>query len=119
MLARKTPGDHPVAAYFEAHIEQGPILEAADLPIGVVTGAQGQRWLEVEVTGQEAHAGPTPMAVRKDALVAAARMIDLVNRIGHDFQPNACATCGYIQSSPIHAMSIPGHAFHRRSAPSR
>ena len=107
----ETPGDHPVAAYFEAHIEQGPILEAADLPIGVVTGAQGQRWLEVEVTGQEAHAGPTPMAVRKDALVAAARMIDLANRIGHDFQPNACATCGYIQSSPNSRNVIPGHVF--------
>src|SRR5262249_16190275 len=69
-------GGQTVAAYFEAHIEQGPILEAAGKPIGVVQGAQGQRWYEVTVTGQEAHAGPTPMRRRKDALVGAARMID-------------------------------------------
>src|SRR5215470_16800491 len=76
-------GGRKVAAYFEAHIEQGPILEAAGLPIGIVTGAQGQRWYEVTVTGQEAHAGPTPMPRRRDALVGAAQMIAAVNRIGH------------------------------------
>ena len=59
-------GDRPVAAYFEAHIEQGPILEAAGKPIGVVTGAQGQRWYEITVTDQEAHAGPTPMPRWRD-----------------------------------------------------
>ncbi len=75
-------GGHKVAAYFEAHIEQGPILEAAEKPIGIVQGAQGQRWYEITVTGQEAHAGPTPMKRRRDALVGAARMIDVVNRIG-------------------------------------
>ncbi len=53
-------GGQKVAAYFEAHIEQGPILEAAEKPIGIVQGAQGQRWYEITVTGQEAHAGPTP-----------------------------------------------------------
>src|SRR6266403_1049264 len=73
-------GGREVAAYFEAHIEQGPILEAAGLPIGIVTGAQGQRWYEITVTGQEAHAGPTPMPRRRDALVGAARMIDAVNQ---------------------------------------
>ena len=104
-------GDHPVAAYFEAHIEQGPILEAAGLPIGVVTGAQGQRWYEVTVTGQEAHAGPTPMPRRRDALVGAARMIDAVNRIGHAHAPYACATVGFVQSSPNSRNTIPGHVF--------
>src|ERR1700732_3336926 len=69
-------GGRPLAAYFEAHIEQGPILEAAQKPIGIVTGAQGQRWYEVTVIGQEAHAGPTPMPRRHDALVGAPRMID-------------------------------------------
>jgi N-carbamoyl-L-amino-acid hydrolase len=100
-----------VAAYFEAHIEQGPILEAEKKTIGVVTGAQGQRWYEITVTGQEAHAGPTPMARRKDALVGAARMIDAVNRIGLEHQPNACATVGHVQVSPNSRNTIPGKVF--------
>jgi beta-ureidopropionase / N-carbamoyl-L-amino-acid hydrolase len=104
-------GGCPVAAYFEAHIEQGPILEAAGLPIGVVTGAQGQRWYEVTVTGQEAHAGPTPMPRRRDALVGAARMIDMVNRIGHAHAPYACATVGFVQVSPNSRNTIPGRVF--------
>src|SRR5882724_5828750 len=104
-------GGRPVAAYFEAHIEQGPILEAANLPIGVVTGAQGQRWYEVTVTGQEAHAGPTPMPRRRDALVGAARMIDAVNRIGHAHAPYACATVGFVQVSPNSRNTIPGRVF--------
>src|SRR5580692_7494521 len=104
-------GEHLVAAYFEAHIEQGPILEAAGLPIGIVTGAQGQRWYEITVTGQEAHAGPTPMPRRRDALVGAARMIDAVNRIGHAHAPYACATVGFIQSSPNSRNTIPGRVF--------
>src|SRR5580700_6970884 len=104
-------GEHPVAAYFEAHIEQGPILEAAGLPIGIVTGAQGQRWYEITVTGQEAHAGPTPMPRRRDALVGAARMIDAVNRIGHDNAPYACATVGFAQVFPNSRNTIPGKVF--------
>src|SRR6266436_2166079 len=104
-------GRRPVAAYLEAHIEQGPILEAANLPIGVVTGAQGQRWYEVTVTGQEAHAGPTPMPRRRDALVGAARMIDAVNRIGHAHAPYACATVGFVQVSPNSRNTIPGRVF--------
>jgi N-carbamoyl-L-amino-acid hydrolase len=101
----------PTAAYFEAHIEQGPILEAEKKTIGVVTGAQGQRWYEVTVTGQEAHAGPTPMSRRKDALVGAARMVDAVNRIGHKHQPDACATVGHMQVSPNSRNTIPGRVF--------
>jgi beta-ureidopropionase / N-carbamoyl-L-amino-acid hydrolase len=104
-------GEHPVAAYFEAHIEQGPILEAAGLPVGIVTGAQGQRWYEITVTGQEAHAGPTPMPRRRDALVGAARMIDAVNRIGHAHAPYACATVGFVQVSPNSRNTIPGRVF--------
>jgi N-carbamoyl-L-amino-acid hydrolase len=104
-------GGRPVAAYFEAHIEQGPILEAAQKPIGVVTGAQGQRWYEITVTGQEAHAGPTPMPRRRDALVGAARMIDAVNRIGHAHAPHACATVGFVQVSPNSRNTIPGRVF--------
>jgi N-carbamoyl-L-amino-acid hydrolase len=108
---REPVGGRPVAAYFEAHIEQGPILEAAGLPIGVVTGAQGQRWYEITVTGQEAHAGPTPMPRRRDALVGAARMIDAVNRIGHMHAPYACATVGFVQVSPNSRNTIPGRVF--------
>jgi beta-ureidopropionase / N-carbamoyl-L-amino-acid hydrolase len=104
-------GGRSVAAYFEAHIEQGPILEANGNTIGVVTGAQGQRWYEVTVTGEEAHAGPTPMPRRKDALVAAARMIDAVNRIGHAHAPLACATVGFVQVSPNSRNTIPGRVF--------
>jgi beta-ureidopropionase / N-carbamoyl-L-amino-acid hydrolase len=104
-------GGRPVGAYFEAHIEQGPILEANGNTIGVVTGAQGQRWYEVTVTGQEAHAGPTPMPRRKDALVGAARMIEAVNRIGHAHAPYACATVGFVQVSPNSRNTIPGRVF--------
>jgi beta-ureidopropionase / N-carbamoyl-L-amino-acid hydrolase len=107
----ETCGGQKVAAYFEAHIEQGPILEAAEKPIGIVQGAQGQRWYEITVNGQEAHAGPTPMKRRKDALVGAARMIDAVNRIGHAHPPYACATVGFIQSSPNSRNTIPGRVF--------
>ncbi len=104
-------GGRPFTAYFEAHIEQGPILEAEGKTVGVVTGAQGQRWYEVTVTGQEAHAGPTPMPRRKDALVGASRLIQAVNRIGLAHPPNACATVGFIQSSPNSRNTIPGRVF--------
>src|SRR3546814_9737445 len=67
-------GDRPAKAYFGAHIEQGPILETEKKTIGVVTGAQGQRWYEATYTGMEAHAGPTPMARRRDALVGASQL---------------------------------------------
>lgn len=100
-----------VGAYFEAHIEQGPILEAEKKTIGVVTGAQGQRWYEVTVTGQEAHAGPTPMPRRRDALVGTARLIEIVNQIGLRFAPNACATVGFVQVSPNSRNTIPGRVF--------
>jgi beta-ureidopropionase / N-carbamoyl-L-amino-acid hydrolase len=104
-------GGRNIGAYFEAHIEQGPILEAEKKTIGIVTGAQGQRWYEVTVVGQEAHAGPTPMRRRKDALVGAARMIEAVNRIGLDHQPYACATVGFVQSFPNSRNTIPGRVF--------
>jgi beta-ureidopropionase / N-carbamoyl-L-amino-acid hydrolase len=104
-------GGRTVAAYFEAHIEQGPILEANGNTIGVVTGAQGQRWYEVTVIGAEAHAGTTPMPRRKDALVAAAQMIETVNRIGHAHAPLARTTVGFVQVSPNSRNTIPGRVF--------
>jgi N-carbamoyl-L-amino-acid hydrolase len=107
----EAPVGRPVHAYFEAHIEQGPILEDEGKTIGVVTGAMGQRWYEITVSGEEAHAGPTPMHKRRDALVGAARMIDLVNRLGFDFGPNAHATCGVIAVEPASRNVIPGRAW--------
>nr|WP_067288318.1 Zn-dependent hydrolase [Marinobacterium profundum] len=104
-------GGRPFKAFFEAHIEQGPILEDEDKQIGVVTDAQGQRWYEITLTGQESHAGPTPMTRRRDALVGAARLIDTVNRIGMDHQPNACATVGLVQVFPNSRNVIPGQVF--------
>jgi len=110
--AGKEPvGEHAVGAYLEAHIEQGPILEAEKKTVGVVTGAQGQRWYEITVTGMEAHAGPTPMRRRRDALVGASRMVDAVNRIGLANQPNACSTVGMLEVSPNSRNTIPGRVF--------
>ncbi len=102
---------HPVGAYFEAHIEQGPILEAEDKTIGVVTDAQGQRWYELTFTGVESHAGPTPMSRRKDALLGAARVVDAVNRIGLSHAPLACATVGMMNVYPNSRNVIPGRVF--------
>ena len=78
----------------------------------MVTGAQGQRWYEITMTGQEAHAGPTPMEVRRDALRRRARMIvQLVNHIGLQHAPLACATVGLVQVSPNSRNTIPGRVF--------
>ncbi len=109
--AGEAPVGKPVRAFFEAHIEQGPILEAEGETIGVVTHAQGQRWYECTFTGQEAHAGPTPMRTRRDALVGAARVIDAVNRIGLAHAPLACATVGLVQAFPNSRNTIPGKVF--------
>jgi len=104
-------GGREIGSYFELHIEQGPILEAEEKTIGIVTDAQGQRWYEINITGRESHAGPTPMPVRKDALVTASKIIQEVNRIGHAHSPHACATVGQIVSSPNSRNVIPGHVF--------
>ncbi|HYD29990.1 MAG TPA: Zn-dependent hydrolase [Azospirillaceae bacterium] len=104
-------GGRKVGAYFEAHIEQGPILEAEGRTVGVVTDCQGQRWYEITFTGQEAHAGPTPMTRRKDALLGASRVVQEVNRIGLKYQPYACATVGLMQVHPNSRNVIPGRVF--------
>lgn len=104
-------GERKLGAFFELHIEQGPILEAEGRTIGVVTGAQGQRWYEITLTGQEAHAGPTPMTRRRDALVGASQIVLAVNRIGLEHGPLACATVGLLQVSPNSRNTIPGKVF--------
>jgi N-carbamoyl-L-amino-acid hydrolase len=110
-LGEETPGAHPIRAFFEAHIEQGPILEAEKKTIGVVTGAQGQRWFEVTLTGSESHAGTTPMNRRRDALVAAARLVQAVNEIALAHPPHAVSTVGMMQVSPNSRNTIPGSVF--------
>ncbi len=104
-------GGREVAAFFELHIEQGPILEEAGTDVGVVTHANGQRWYEIDITGVESHAGPTPMARRKDALLCAARIVEAVNAIGWGHEPHACATCGMILAQPNSRNVIPGKVF--------
>ncbi|WP_342628919.1 M20 family metallo-hydrolase [Nguyenibacter vanlangensis] len=104
-------GRHPIAAYFELHIEQGPILEAEGKTIGVVTGVQAIRWYEVTVTGRDSHAGSTPMTMRADALLAAARMIEAVNAVGLAHGPDAVATVGLVENRPNSRNVVPGEVF--------
>ena len=99
---------HPVGAYFEAHIEQGPVLEDTRTTIGVVEGALGQRWFDIVVTGQDAHAGPTPMESRKDALIGASRLVLEVNRIAREYPDYARATVGFMQVRPNSRNVVPG-----------
>ena len=99
---------HPLDAYFEAHIEQGPVLEQTKTTIGVVLGALGQRWFDVAIAGQDSHAGPTPMETRKDALLAASRLVVEVNRIATTFPDYARGTVGFMQVKPNSRNVVPG-----------
>jgi len=110
-LGDRPARDHQLAAYFELHIEQGPILDEEGITIGVVTGAQGQRWYEVNVQGRDSHAGSTPMPVRRDAMLACARITDGVNRIAMNHAPAGMATVGLVEVSPNSRNVIPGHVF--------
>ena len=101
-------GGRELDAYFEAHIEQGPILEREDMVIGVVTGALGQRWYDCIWSGQDAHAGPTPMEARHDALLGAAKMVEAVNGVAHRHAPDGRATVGFMQVKPNSRNVIPG-----------
>jgi N-carbamoyl-L-amino-acid hydrolase len=103
-------GGRPIHAFFEAHIEQGPILEHDKKQIGIVQGGLGQRWMEVTMIGVESHAGPTPMRIRKDAMVGAASVISAVNKIGNSYE-HACATVGLVQCMPNSRNTIPGKVF--------
>jgi N-carbamoyl-L-amino-acid hydrolase len=99
---------HKLGAYFEAHIEQGPVLEETKTTIGVVLGALGQRWFDVTIAGQDSHAGPTPMETRKDALLAASRLVLEVNRIATTFPDYARGTVGFMQVKPNSRNVVPG-----------
>jgi beta-ureidopropionase / N-carbamoyl-L-amino-acid hydrolase len=101
-------GQRPVGALFELHIEQGPILEAEGQRIGIVTGGQGTRWYDCEVVGAETHAGPAPMESRRDALRAAAAMLESIYGIAHSHAPSGRATVGEFQAYPGSRNTVPG-----------
>ena len=103
-------GTVKLGSYFEAHIEQGPILEAEDTVIGVVTGSLGLRWWDVTVTGMEAHAGPTPMEMRRDALYAATWLMQAIIDIANapEFAPHGRGTVGTVNVFPNSRNVIPG-----------
>ena len=106
--AGATPvGGRKLGAYFEAHIEQGPLLENTGNTIGVVTGALGQRWFEVTVRGMDAHAGPTPMHLRRDALYGASFLIQEVNRLAKVTE-HSRGTVGMIVNRPNSRNVVPG-----------
>jgi len=107
-IGEQEPGDHPIGAYFETHIEQGPVLEDNDVTIGVVSGVLGIRWFDCTVTGMEAHAGPTPMALRKDAMLAATRIMQDVVAAAHRHPPHGRGTVGMVQVFPNSRNVIPG-----------
>jgi N-carbamoyl-L-amino-acid hydrolase len=102
-----SPVEHQ--AYFEIHIEQGPILQDENLQIGVVTLVQGMRWFRVGITGQAGHTGTYPMETRRDALVAASHLIKAVQQIGLDQPLTGRATVGHMVVTPNSPNVIPGH----------
>ncbi len=101
-------GDHPLAGYLELHIEQGPVLEAAGDDIGVVTGVQGMRWFDLTIQGFAGHAGTTPMALRRDALVGAACVVTAAAELAKSTDDQAVATVGEIRTSPGSRNVVPG-----------
>ncbi|MEZ5930352.1 MAG: Zn-dependent hydrolase [Alphaproteobacteria bacterium] len=104
---RRRPFDMPLSAYIEAHIEQGPVLEAKGLPIGVVTGIQGSRWFLVKVRGEGAHAGTTSLASRKDALRSAVRIIAALEEMMQDGDDRVRFTVGRFDVTPNSPNTVP------------
>lgn len=101
-------GARKMHAMFELHIEQGPILEAENKDIGVVTHGQGLRWIECTVTGKESHTGSTPMPMRKNAGRGLARITELVHEIAMKHQPNSVGAIGHVDVYPNSRNIIPG-----------
>lgn len=107
-IGSEEPGEHPIGAFFETHIEQGPVLEDNDVTIGVVQGVLGIRWFDCTVTGMEAHAGPTPMALRRDAMQVATHIMQEVVASAMRHQPHGRGTVGMVQVHPNSRNVIPG-----------
>ena len=101
-------GARKMHAYFEYHIEQGPILEAQEKAIGVVTHVQGLWWLEFTLTGKEAHTGSTPMAMRVNAGLAMARIFEMMQEVTMAAQPDAVGGVGQVTFSPNSRNVLPG-----------
>jgi beta-ureidopropionase / N-carbamoyl-L-amino-acid hydrolase len=104
-------GEHPLSAFFELHIEQGPILEAEDKTIGIVTGIQGIRWFEATIRGEDRHTGTTPMHLRKNALLGAARLVERIDAIARSHAPQAVGTVGRLEVKPNSPNVVPGEVF--------
>ncbi len=103
-------GARKMHAFFELHIEQGPILEAEGKDIGVVTHGQGLSWTQVTITGKDAHTGSTPMPMRRNAGLAMARVLELVDEIALSHRPDAVGAAGHIEIHPNSRNVIPGKA---------
>lgn len=103
------PGDRDLDAFFEAHIEQGPLLESHGLTVGVVTGIQGIRWFSVEVEGVDSHAGTVPMEMRRDALTGAAQMVTRLREVAMQSHSDIRLTVGRFDVRPNSGSTIPGH----------
>ena len=101
-------GARKMHAFFELHIEQGPILEAENKDIGVVTHGQGLNWLQVTLTGRESHTGSTPMPMRLNAGLGMARITELVHTIAMKNQPEAVGAVGHCDVYPNSRNIIPG-----------
>lgn len=107
-LGDEEVGARKMHAYFEYHIEQGPILEAENKQIGVVTHGQGLWWLEFTLTGKEAHTGSTPMNMRVNAGLAMARIFEMVQKVAMENQPGAVGGIGQVKFSPNSRNVLPG-----------
>lgn len=101
-------GARKMHAFFELHIEQGPILEAEGKDIGVVTHGQGLSWTQITITGKDSHTGSTPMPMRKNAGLGMARVLQLVNDIAWSHKPDAVGAAGHIDVYPNSRNVIPG-----------
>ena len=104
--AASRPG--PAAAYFELHIEQGPVLESRDAPVGTVEGILGITWIDITVSGHADHAGPSPLSLRHDALLAAARIVTAVREIAAEWGDPVVGTVGRFDVAPNMINVIPG-----------
>lgn len=103
-------GARKMHAFFELHIEQGPILEAQGKDIGVITHGQGLSWMQLTITGRDSHTGSTPMSMRKNAGLGMARVMELVDEIAWSHKPNAVGAVGHVEVFPNSRNVIPGKA---------
>ena len=102
--------NHGFSAFFETHIEQGPILEDRGIQIGVVKGVQGVHWYDIEITGEETHAGPMPMGMRKDALHCASKLLPEIYELATRYEPDARVTIGEFRIEPGSRNTVPSKA---------